>query len=301
MSSSRLVDELGVLLQALHLPLTLQSPTDLTPSLLLAILESILSFRLPLSPNFRSALSRPSTYKEARNAKIQCMQIFLGVLETDILKQDVGLNKIDPRKLANGDWDEVVYVGKILCWIGREYGITDDASCGEELHAWRLTPSTASDIYDTSISHSSSLSLPTADTSHSLHDFDNLRSFQAASSSSQLSPLVLSRTRRPHCIHEVPSPYAQDRQDLTTIGSETSSSSVRYSGYIQPVNEELELSYFESSRLGDRENTEIDAGQSLNQELAELLDPDPLARTISLLQQRSFLLRELAKYYGRRD
>ncbi|KAJ4470082.1 hypothetical protein J3R30DRAFT_1222803 [Lentinula aciculospora] len=312
MGSSQLVDELGVLLQALHLPIILESPMDLTPSLLLAILESILASRLPLSPHLRNALlSNCSTSKEAKNAKIQCMKIFLGVIETDILKTDAGLSRIDPKKLANGDWDEVVYVGQILCWIGKEFGITEDYQDRVELQAWRLTPSTAPDVSDTSISHPSSSSLPTADTTRSLHDLHDLRSLYAPSSSpsSRVSPLVIPRSRRPRCIHEVSSLYAQDAhdtQDVTTLESETSS--VRYSGYIQPVDEELELSYFESSRsnksLGDRENIEIDVQDDATDRdfsaLADLLDPDPLARTITLLQQRAFLLGELAKYHAKR-
>ncbi|KAJ4479628.1 hypothetical protein C8J55DRAFT_560782 [Lentinula edodes] len=305
MSPSRLVDELGVLLQALQLPLTLKSPTDLTPSLLLAILESILSSRLPLSHNLRNALlSKSSSSKEAKDAKIQCMKIFLGVIETDVLKKDVGLNRIDPRKLANGEWDEVVFVGEILCWIGRESGITNAHDDREE-PAWRLTPSTAPDISDNSTSHRSTSSVPTADTSHSLHDLDHLRSFRSLSvpSSPRLSPLVLPRPIRPHCIHEVPSFYALDDVATTTSGSEPSSSFVRYTGHIQPVDEELELSYFENSRnsrtLGDPEDITIDVShqpQDLSA-FADLLDPDPLAKTISLLQQRAFLLRELAKYH----
>ncbi|KAJ3810056.1 hypothetical protein F5876DRAFT_77143 [Lentinula aff. lateritia] len=304
MSPSRLVDELGVLLHALRLPLTLKSPTDLTPSLLLAILESILSSRLPLSHNLRNALSSKSSSKEAKGAKIQCMKIFLGVIETDFLKEDVGLNRIDPRKLANGDWDEVVFVGELLCWIGRESGITN-AHHGREEPPWRLTPSTAPDISDNSTSHRSTSSVPTADTSNSLHDLDHLRSFRSLSipSSPRLSPLAPPRPIRPHCIHEVPSFYALDDVATTTSGSEPSSSSVRYTGHIQPVDEELELSYFENSRnsrtLGDPEDTGIDVShppQDLSA-FADLLDPDPLAKTISLLQQRASLLRELAKYH----
>ncbi|KAJ3777704.1 hypothetical protein FB446DRAFT_109698 [Lentinula raphanica] len=298
---SRLVEELCVLLQALHIPLTLQSPTDLTPSLLLAILESIMTSRLPLSPTLRQALRKPSTIEEARKAKIECMQIFLGVLEIDILQRDVGLNKIDPRKLANGDWDEVVYVGEILCWTGREFGITDHSNHGEEPRTWRLTPTSAPDLPNTSTSHYSS-SLPTPDTSRSLHEFDYLTTFQPASSSSQLSPLSFPLARRPRCIHELPTPYARSTQDTSAVvGSETSS--VRYSGFIEPVDEELELSYFErsrDSRLADREDMEADIDQDVDQNLsalAEYLDPDPLAKTIALLQRRAELLRELAEFY----
>ena len=35
-------------------------------------------------------------------AKIQAMKIFLGVLETDVVNEDIGLSDIDPRRLAAG-------------------------------------------------------------------------------------------------------------------------------------------------------------------------------------------------------
>ncbi|KAE9406269.1 hypothetical protein BT96DRAFT_987703 [Gymnopus androsaceus JB14] len=231
MSSSDLVDELGILLQALQLPIALQSPADLTPSLL---------------------------SQHSKNAEIQCMKIFLGVIETDILKRDVGLNRIDPRKLANGNWDEVVYVGEMLCWIGRECGLVDETRAARELQAWRLTPSTAP---ETSTSLRSSSSPTTADTSTSLHDFDHLRSFQAPSTSS-LSPLspIITSPRIPQCIHEIASPFAAGPYWLQ-----------------EPIKALVP-------------NEDLIA-------LSELFDPDPQARTVALLQQRASLLHELAKYH----
>ena len=43
-----LVKQLNTLLASLHLPLSLVSPTDLTPRLLIAILESLMGIRLPI-------------------------------------------------------------------------------------------------------------------------------------------------------------------------------------------------------------------------------------------------------------
>jgi hypothetical protein len=55
-----LVDSLNLLLDNLDIPLVLESPYDLTPSLLLAVLESTLKSRLPLSDKLRQAHSRQS-------------------------------------------------------------------------------------------------------------------------------------------------------------------------------------------------------------------------------------------------
>lgn len=114
-SSSPLVDPLNSLLERLGLPFVLDTPLDLTPSLLLAILESLLQSRLPISTSVR----------ESRNdvAKIQAMKIFLGVLETDVLNEDVGLSDIDPRRLAAGEWEEVVFIAELLCWLGKQMGL----------------------------------------------------------------------------------------------------------------------------------------------------------------------------------
>ncbi|KAI8994246.1 hypothetical protein BD414DRAFT_481869 [Trametes punicea] len=113
-----LVNSLNELLERLHmkLPFPLESPFDLTPSLLLGILESILECRLPI----------PSAIRASRDfaSKVQAMKIFLGVFETDVLGGlDVGLSDIDPRRLAAGEEDEVVFIGELLRWLGRQRGI----------------------------------------------------------------------------------------------------------------------------------------------------------------------------------
>lgn len=113
---SLLVDQLNDLLQILNINLSIpiESPMDLTPSLLIAILESLLGSRLPFDG---STVTSPQGKAEDMK-KVQDMKIFLGVLEHDILGMDVGLSDVDPRRLAKGEWDEVVYVAEILCWIG---------------------------------------------------------------------------------------------------------------------------------------------------------------------------------------
>ncbi|CAA7259395.1 unnamed protein product [Cyclocybe aegerita] len=141
LDSSTLVEQLNTLLTSLNVPIPLISPTDLTPSLLIAILESILGMRIPLiersgspSPELNHArtphastsnsisASTSTPGSTSRTAKVQNMKVFLGVLETDIIKRDVGLSELDPRRLADGEWDEVLFVAELLCWIGRRMG-----------------------------------------------------------------------------------------------------------------------------------------------------------------------------------
>ena len=95
------------------IPISLTSPLDLTPTLLLAILESTLESRLPLPPNVREALT-PQT-------KVEAVKIFLGVLANDVLGVD--LSQVDPRKLARGEWEECVYVGGLLVHVAKKEGL----------------------------------------------------------------------------------------------------------------------------------------------------------------------------------
>ncbi|KAI9508884.1 hypothetical protein F5148DRAFT_979165 [Russula earlei] len=113
--SSPLTGRLNDLLDRLGLPFVLDTPLDLTPSLLLAILESLLQSRLPISSSVRESCSD--------TAKVQAMKIFLGILETDVLNEDIGVSDIDPRRLAAGEWEEVVFIAKLLCWLGKQMGL----------------------------------------------------------------------------------------------------------------------------------------------------------------------------------
>ena len=106
---------LNALLKGLNLPFILESPLDLTPWMLLAILECILESRLPLSKEIRESRGDLD--------KVQAMKIFLGVLETDVIKMDVGLSDVDPRALARGEERETVFIGELLCWLGQKSGI----------------------------------------------------------------------------------------------------------------------------------------------------------------------------------
>lgn len=75
------------------------------------------------------------------------MKVFLGVLECDVLPEDedIGLADLDPRRLADGCWEETVFVGELLCWLGRKRGIIeafvgddDDCEGGVDLTASML-------------------------------------------------------------------------------------------------------------------------------------------------------------------
>ena len=114
-SVDALTTTLNALLKGLGLPFVLESPFDLTPRMLLAILECILESRLPLSEGVRESRSDLDG--------IEAMKIFLGVLEADIIKMDVGLGDVDPRALARGEERETVFVGELLCWLGQKSGI----------------------------------------------------------------------------------------------------------------------------------------------------------------------------------
>ena len=114
-SINTLTATLNALLKGLKLPFVLNSPMDLTPCMLLAILECILESRLPLSKEIRES----KNYFE----KVEAMKVFLGVLETDIIKMDVGLGDVDPRALARGEEGETVFVGELLCWLGQKSGV----------------------------------------------------------------------------------------------------------------------------------------------------------------------------------
>ena len=114
-ATDSLTATLNVLLRSLRLPFLLESPSDLTPRMLLAVLECMLEFRLPISQEIRESRSDLD--------KIESIKVFLGVLETDIIKMDVGLSDVDPRALARGEERETVFIGELLCWLGQKTGV----------------------------------------------------------------------------------------------------------------------------------------------------------------------------------
>lgn len=117
-ATAALVGNLNVLLSKLFIPVRLESPLDLTPTLLIAILESVRKERLPI----------PQAVREGKdgNYKVEAMQSFLNVLERDASDADDSFDAIEPQLLAAGEWDAVVLVGHALCRVGHKYGFLSE-------------------------------------------------------------------------------------------------------------------------------------------------------------------------------
>ncbi|KAG7445531.1 uncharacterized protein BT62DRAFT_994539 [Guyanagaster necrorhizus] len=269
-----LVNQLNELLTALRIPIPIESPTDLTPSLLLAILECLLSSRLPLPTSIRQAAvsQSPARRAEAQSARVHCMKIFLGILETDILKDnDMGLSGVDPRKLATGECAEVMLVAEALCWIGQQAGLVQ-----AERHAH--SPSTMTTMTCTSSLLPMGASATESNTTISSHN---------SAGTPELSP----RTP-PRCIHEVPSPL---RMSLSLFHEEQNLEThvtvpVRHSGTIEHVDQNREVESFESS--GAHWSMHSNSNQSA---LYDSDYGDEHLRTVTLLKERARLLSEIAK------
>ncbi|KDR84247.1 hypothetical protein GALMADRAFT_220034 [Galerina marginata CBS 339.88] len=361
LDDATLVDQLNTLLSSLNIPITLISPTDLTPSLLVAILESVLGNRIPL-------IDRNKDSKNSKASKVQNMKIFLGVLELDVLKADVGLSNVDPRRLADGEWEEVMFVAEILCWMGRRVDFRRKSkNLDEELPVpvkqvdpkphypppVRLSPKSQLDLDAESLFQTGSTttgstrqsrlmfspfmkdsggdSVTTEDHQDELQS-DDEHPDDVSDVLSALPPFKQQNLSPPKCIHEVPSPSLLFSGDFG-LGSPSSSSqhhghspppshtrsfcsdcdpttantlpiehdhsadhshtSVRYSGFIEHVDEESELASFESSRsmLLDKSSLRPKSQRSVKIEAVK----EQYARTQQLLNQRARLLSQLAE------
>lgn len=255
--------ELNDLLASLSLPITVSTPYDLTPSLLLAILESILRTRLPISDATRE--SRTGA------AKVEAMKVLLGVLEDDVLRTDIGLSDIDPRRLARGEWDEVVFVGETLCWLGRREvreAVCEDEACPAE-------SSSAGSVLDTSLCTGFSRCDASDTNATTVPPSGSVLDISGASRGAHAS----ARPAPPRCIHEVESSldlfedegrsadvasadgFCDCSLDATTRGRETrggidsrssphSQPTIRYEGVIEPVEDDVEA--FEAWRAHER-------------------------------------------------
>ncbi|TFY64852.1 hypothetical protein EVG20_g5808 [Dentipellis fragilis] len=286
--SNPLVASLNALLDNIELPFVLETPLDLTPFLLLAILESLLEARLPIPQAIRESKSA--------EAKVDAMKIFLGVLENDVIGIDVGLSDVDPRRLAVGTWDEVVFIGKLLCWLGRKMGLLQTQAsfaqdeppkksmgafgfAGETAPERNQSPSTRSTLTN-SMNSALSMEDVEADSNTTVLSAvtDTLETPRA------VSPAGVNDTfhpRRPLCIHEVEDPSFLIHADSDSYDSESdaafghnlsgpvnadtsycdclddhaSSSTitrnrqpVRYDGWIEEVDTESELQAYEASQ-----------------------------------------------------
>ncbi|KAF8076879.1 hypothetical protein FPV67DRAFT_436548 [Lyophyllum atratum] len=291
-----LVRQLNALLDALHIPIPLESPTELTPSLLIAILESLLSTRIPQDIN-------PPTRE---NISLQNTKLFLGILETDVLKIDVGLSNIDPRRLAIGEQEECGYVGELLCWVGRRLGhITsedpfelDDEPPSRAGHTQSYSPSTSTATRKTFTTSSFSMHLRSDSNT-------SLESYRPSTPTPKSTPRPLSR---PRCIHEISTPSVilspnldspptkgQSFCDCPDSPTPSRKPHVRYTGYISPVDEELELLSFERSRSMSRTETVNESHDTQSESTHSLLAlRESRAHTLALYQERARLLEELA-------
>ncbi|KAF8464812.1 hypothetical protein JB92DRAFT_3063844 [Gautieria morchelliformis] len=280
----RLTKDLNYLLASLALPITVSTPYDLTPSLLLVILESILRDRLPISVTARE--SRTSA------AKVEAMKVFLGVLEDDVLQTDIGLSEIDPRRLAAGLWDEVVFVGETLCWLGRrqeqighEYDSQVDhpeacSSGGSPTITSVVTGFSrygASETTATTLNHASEPPAPDTPTPipQCIHQFDiSSFSFDSRSAEHDLSSLVQ---------------YGASELEDTSHGY-PSPPSVRYHGLIRPVEHDVEQIEFWHEHPRSRS-----AGKVVRPERTSTQHTSPMQYTISLLNERARILEAIAK------
>jgi hypothetical protein len=176
LDESTLVSQLNTLLTSLRIPIPLISPTDLTPRLLIAILESILGIRIP-------SVERQH---DSQISKVQNIKIFMGVLETDILQVDVGLSLLDPRRLACGEREEVMFIAELLCWVGRRMKLIEPKKIKTPAdvfpsHAQAREPQPSTPIVATANQSSRSDFSPAAYNSLSQLDVDAASVFQTNS------------------------------------------------------------------------------------------------------------------------
>ncbi|KAI0313850.1 hypothetical protein OF83DRAFT_1064808 [Amylostereum chailletii] len=306
-----LVSTLNRLLMSIGLPFDLETPLDLTPSLLLAILESLLENRLPIPQAVRESRDHPS--------KVHAMKVFLGVLESDVIKQDVGLSDIDPRRLASGDWEETVFVGELLCWLGRQTGILPPIQGSSEPPPERATSRSSGSQPARMFSPSTHSSLTTSALSVAGIEEDSNTTITSFTSDVPTRHNDTRHTSLPLCIHELedPSFLGPVDHDADSAGDvshsfchcaeETGASidrsvlPVRYDGYIEEVDAELELRAFEKTRTrqphtrvrrppGDVVATPRPAGKHVLTR-----HTSPTQHTLALLNERAKLLSELAR------
>lgn len=194
----------------------------------------------------------------------------------EVLEMDVGLSNMDPRKLANGEQEEVLFIGELLCWVGRRHGIVADYhSTTQSSPLTHAQPPADSSSMSTSTKH-------THTTSHrrteSITSLDSLETIPPGQKTITTSPLSL----HPRCIHEIPSPSLILSPNLDSsftgpssyhLTSETSEQNVRYTGYISAVDQDLELLTFESNRsVSSRAGSEDDEVRCFLHETTHLID-----------------------------
>ncbi|KAJ7684258.1 hypothetical protein DFH06DRAFT_2664 [Mycena polygramma] len=305
-SSPVLILQLNQLLTSLEIPITVESHVQLSPALFICILESLLETRLPISQEHRDALFS-SNRARANTATIHCMKIFLGVLQSDILQQDVGISRLDPRALAHTEDEETIYIARLLCWYGRRKKlITRPGAAGDGRRA-----GSAADPRNESGSPSTALTRVGSSPLYTGHRPESDTSVSPATSSplGAPSPMLVG----PRCIHELPSPslvlspashmddidldssvfarearpgndvesglfsrlqnsnnmdssvFAREARPGNDVESQlqNSNTSVRYEGYIEVVDQALEIAAFEAHRDADQRRRDKGKGREV--------------------------------------
>ncbi|KIP08578.1 hypothetical protein PHLGIDRAFT_372306 [Phlebiopsis gigantea 11061_1 CR5-6] len=331
-STTTLINEL---MCNLGLPLSIEATSELTSSLILAILESTLRRRLPIFQSLREA--RDLSSRSQLTAQV------LRYLENDLVQQNIGLEDIESVKLARGEEAETEFIGKLLCWLGELKGYLPDGNMS--CPVWRPqvpenvepTASTEAPIWTSSPTHSSftaqksmssalfaSTSMPAAESDTTVLSslpetppqrpthLPELTLFEAPFNVNDLSEITTPTRPRSHtaqCIHEIghttrtlPAHSVQDDPDETMT-----STPVRTEGWIAPVDIEEELHSFESAHPPQKLGTPrrppyrgqpSSSGAALLPRTPQRVvtrHNSPSQHTLALLNERAKLMGELAQ------
>ncbi|KAF8134743.1 hypothetical protein K438DRAFT_796303 [Mycena galopus ATCC 62051] len=310
-SSPVLMGQLNQLLAALKILIILESHSQLTPSLLIGILESLICARLPIPEEHRENLSSSPT------SKVACIKIFLGVMQNDILQQDLGIGSVDPRRLAGGADEETLYVARLLCWYGRRIGLISRSDPGAvpQKHTSRNGSGSPS-ILTTATRLTTTAGSPVRP--ESATSLSNASSFDEMPPSLTQDVVVGAR-----CIHEVPSPSlvlspGSNLDDLDAyLFAPQHTSSVRHDGYISLMDEAAEIAAFEARRGRAKGKGKTTANgrrryaPALSRDTPPSDEDDALpsaaamdatqARRLELMRRKTELLEKLAQYRVRED
>ncbi|KLO06631.1 hypothetical protein SCHPADRAFT_683354 [Schizopora paradoxa] len=232
LDGENLLITLNSLIAGLALPLALESTLDLTPSLILGIFESILRTRLAIPPEIRKSTKR--------DARIDCMKIFLGILGDDVLGIAAGIDRIDPVRLADGMPEETTRVAQLFCWLGKKMNyIAEDGSYIDERVASRAEANENTTAANVSPSMTADTTVESRLSIHSNHDESDDQTTVMADESFVLdaesvdeeaaetveevqsihsidpSPSVSRSFDEPRCIHEVSFNSPRNRRNRT--------------------------------------------------------------------------------------
>ncbi|KAJ7192104.1 hypothetical protein GGX14DRAFT_578411 [Mycena pura] len=309
--SPLLIIQLNQLLSSLEIPINLTTHAELTPSLLVCILETLLRTRLPIPAAHRDALSSSTT------AKVHGVKIFLGVLQSDLVGTDVGLSNIDPRRLARGADVETLFIARLLCWYGRRIGLVErPGRSGSEAAARAAVASPSTLTTATATRQSLSVGQPESVTSGG--GTSAASAYSSGGDDVDGIPGVIPAPApqsppHPRCIHEVPSPPlvlsplspplpllpVPDPEPDVPSGLLSVATTVRYEGYISLVDEDAEIAAFEAqrrrARKRDRErHAHTDTARGVKDGDVAQRYAAARARRLDLLLQKAEILDEFA-------